>query len=41
MANPWFKCQDCGYEERRLIPDYIKVAQSPCPECGGKMIRKP
>ena len=39
LRSDWFKCEKCGYEERRLVPSYIKVSQTPCPECGGKMIR--
>lgn len=35
--NGWFKCVECGYEERRLVPDYVKVSEVPCPKCGGKM----
>ena len=41
MANDWFKCESCNYEELRLVPSYIKVSETPCPECGGKMVRKP
>ncbi len=41
MANDWFKCESCNYEERRLVPSYIKVSETPCPERGGKMVRKP
>lgn len=40
MANPYFRCENCGYEEARLIPDHIKVSETPCPRCGGKMVRK-
>lgn len=39
MANDTFKCEDCGYEEKRKAPPYIRVSSTPCPECGGKMIR--
>lgn len=41
MANQWFKCEKCDYEEARLLPDYVKVSETPCPKCGGKMVRKP
>ena len=40
MANQYFKCERCGYEEAKLAPDYVKVSETPCPECGGKMVRK-
>jgi len=32
MSNQYFKCKDCGYEEPRLAPDYVKVSESPCPK---------
>ena len=38
MANDgWFKCDKCGYEEKKLVPDHVKVSQTPCPKCGGTM----
>jgi len=40
MASNWFKCQKCGNEEARLIPSHVKVSETPCPKCGGKMVRK-
>jgi predicted Zn-ribbon and HTH transcriptional regulator len=37
--NGWFKCEKCGYEEKKLVPDHVKVSETPCPKCGGKMIK--
>lgn len=39
MASQIFHCVDCNYEEYRLAPNYITVSSSPCPKCGGKMVR--
>lgn len=35
----YFKCEDCGYAEPRLLPSHITVSDTPCPECRGRMIR--
>jgi len=37
--NDSFKCDCCEYVEKRLLPSYVRVSETPCPECGGKMIR--
>jgi len=39
MADGFFKCENCGYAERRLLPPDVKVSTTPCPECGGTMKR--
>jgi len=41
MANSWFKCEKCGYEEQRLLPPHIIKSDTPCPKCKGLMVRKP
>lgn len=40
MANSWFKCNNCDYAEQRLLPNHVQVSETPCPECGGKMVRQ-
>jgi len=39
--RPGFKCKKCRYEERRLLPSYVTKPETPCPKCGGQMVRKP
>ena len=38
-TKKWYKCDKCGYTERRLLPNYIKTSDTPCPKCNGKMKR--
>ena len=39
INRDWFKCILCRYAEKRKLPDYVKVSQTPCPECGGITVR--
>ena len=35
--NGWFKCENCDYEIKVLVPDWIKTLDKRCPRCNGKL----
>ena len=36
--NGWFRCTNCGYEVKILVPDWVK--ETKCSQCGGTMKKK-
>ena len=38
FASDWFKCSNCGFEERKLIPSWQNT--STCSQCGGTAYRQ-
>lgn len=38
FASDWFKCSNCGFEERKLIPSWQNT--STCTQCGGTAYRQ-
>ena len=38
FASDWFKCSNCGFQERKLIPSWQNT--STCTQCGGTAYRQ-